>query len=72
MSLTQCRECEEEVAEKAVLCPSCGAADPGSAGGYGATNEVPSAWTIAGGVFVGVVAAGIVFGVVAASCFGMM
>lgn len=60
MALTECRECRDEVAERAIMCPSCGAAAPDVAGGYGTNSTIPNALTIAGGVFLGVLAAGLV------------
>lgn len=71
MALEKCRECDQQVAERAIMCPSCGAANPGVAGGYSATTKIPSTLTIAGGVFLGVAAAGLVawmlYGVVVAN-----
>lgn len=53
MALEECRECGHQVAERAIMCPSCGAPVPDVAGGYSAATKIPSALTIAGGVFMG-------------------
>src|SRR5438105_15949456 len=64
MALLKCAACNNEVSDKAVTCPRCGASVAGASPGTGRTGNLASRWKRLGGVVIDALIGGGIVGLI--------